>query len=490
MPTLWLFLIVLGIAAVGYVLGRGRALQSVGGDNRKLHSLPSYYGSNVLIKVVVPAFLLMIAWLLIQPIVVGNTISGMIPDRSVGNTGSLGLVMAEVRRTAEGLDNAVAQGLMDEDFVKNARADLADVTQRLKDAGQIVTSEVTQPILNAAQRYRVMNATGNLMMTVAVLVLAVLGALWGLRESHGDFRARNTVEQSIRALLIGAASIAILTTVGIILSLVFNTIEFFRLYPASDFFFGTNWAPSFSGRGGSSDLGVIPLLWGTFYISIVALAVAVPIGLFAAIYLSEYASPKVRSVAKPLLEVLAGIPTIVYGLFALLTVGPLLLKVFGDEGLGIMQAGTAVMTAGLVMGIMLIPFVSSLSDDIINAVPQAMRDGSYGLGATQSETIRQVVLPAALPGIVGAILLAASRAIGETMIVVLGAGAAARLSLNPFEAMTTVTAKIVSQLTGDADFASPEALVAFALGMTLFVITLCLNVFALYIVRKYREQYE
>ncbi|MBY5988781.1 phosphate ABC transporter permease subunit PstC [Roseovarius atlanticus] len=490
MPTLWLFLIVLGIAAVGYVLGRGRALQSVGGDNRKLHSLPSYYGSNVLIKVVVPAFLLMIAWLLIQPIVVGNTISGMIPDRSVDSKGSLGLVMAEVRRTAEGLDNAVAQGLMDEDFVTNARADLADVTQRLKNAGQIVTSEVTQPILNAAQRYRVMNATGNLMMTVAVLVLAVLGALWGLRESHGDFRARNTVEQSIRALLIGAASIAILTTVGIILSLVFNTIEFFRLYPASDFFFGTNWAPSFSGRGGSSDLGVLPLLWGTFYISIVALAVAVPIGLFAAIYLSEYATPKVRSVAKPLLEVLAGIPTIVYGLFALLTVGPLLLKVFGDDGLGIMQAGTAVMTAGLVMGIMLIPFVSSLSDDIINAVPQSMRDGSYGLGATQSETIRQVVLPAALPGIVGAILLAASRAIGETMIVVLGAGAAARLSLNPFEAMTTVTAKIVSQLTGDADFASPEALVAFALGMTLFIITLCLNVFALYIVRKYREQYE
>ncbi len=220
---------------------------------------------------------------------------------------------------------------------------------------------------------------------------------------------------------------------------------------------------------------------------------AVPIGLFAAIYLSEYAGPKVRSIVKPLLEVLAGIPTIVYGLFALLTVGPLLVEIFGDGGilgLGWMKGGTAVMTAGLVMGVMLIPFVSLLSDDIINAVPQAMRDGSYGLGATQSETVRQVVLPAALPGIVGAILLAASRAIGETMIVVLGAGAAAKLSMNPFEAMTTVTAKIVSQLTGDADFASPEALVAFALGMTLFVITLGLNVFALYIVRKYREQYE
>ena len=335
-----------------------------------------------------------------------------------------------------------------------------------------------------------MNANGYVAMNFAIIVVALVGALFGFRESSKEFRARNVVEAGIKALLIAAASIAILTTIGIVLSLVFNTYEFFRLYPFDEFFFGTSWAPSFSGRGGASDLGVIPLLWGTFYISIVALAVAVPIGLFSAIYLSEYASSKVRAVAKPLLEVLAGIPTIVYGLFALLTVGPLLMKVFGDSGLGWMQAGTAVMTAGLVMGIMLIPFVSSLSDDIINAVPQAMRDGSYGLGATQSETIRQVVLPAALPGIVGAILLAASRAIGETMIVVLGAGAAARLSLNPFDAMTTVTAKIVSQLTGDADFASPEALVAFALGMTLFVLTLGLNVLALYIVRKYREQYE
>ncbi|WP_439120708.1 phosphate ABC transporter permease subunit PstC, partial [Marivita sp.] len=381
-------------------------------------------------------------------------------------------------------------GGMTEDEARNARADISDVTARLSDAGAIVTSQITQPVLRAAQQFRVLNSAGYQIMSAVVLLIAAAGALWGFRETKPDFRARNVVEQGVRALLIAAASIAILTTLGIVLSLVFNTIEFFRLYPASDFFFGTSWAPSFSGRGGASDLGILPLLWGTFYISIVALVVAVPIGLFAAIYLSEYASPRVRAFAKPMLEVLAGIPTIVYGLFALLTVGPLLVQVFGDDGLGWMQAGTAVMTAGLVMGIMLIPFVSSLSDDIINAVPQSMRDGSYGLGATQSETIRQVVIPAALPGIVGAILLAASRAIGETMIVVLGAGAAARLSLNPFDAMTTVTAKIVSQLTGDSDFASPEALVAFALGMTLFVITLGLNVFALYIVRKYREQYE
>jgi len=490
MPILWLFLIVIAIAAIGYVMGRSRALQSVGGDIRGLHSLPNFYGANVALKAVVPAFGFLILWLLVQPLYVNSQISDMVPDTAIKDGSSRSLVMAEVRRTASGLEAAVAQGQMTEQLARNPNADIAELTQNLKDAGQVVTSEITQPILNAAQRYRSMNASGYWAMSIAVILLGLAGAAVSWWQTHSEYRARNVVEQGVRVLLLAAASIAILTTVGIVLSLVFNTWEFFKLYPASDFFFGTTWAPSFSGRGGSSSLGILPLLWGTFYISLVALLVAVPIGLFAAIYLSEYASPRVRAFAKPLLEILAGIPTIVYGLFALLTVGPLLLGVFGDDGLGWMKAGTAVMTAGLVMGIMLIPFVSSLSDDIINAVPQAMRDGSYGLGATQSETIRQVVLPAALPGIVGAILLAASRAIGETMIVVLGAGAAARLSLNPFEAMTTVTAKIVSQLTGDADFASPEALVAFALGMTLFILTLGLNVFALYIVRKYREQYE
>ena len=490
MPILWLFLIVSGIAIAGYYIGTARVMRSAGGDRRHMHSLPSYYGGNVAIKAAVPALLLMLVWLLVQPMIVNNSVSALIPDSAIADSSSRGLVLSEVRRAADGMDRALAQGTMDANMANDPQADPDEVTSRLQDAGAIVTSQITQPVLNAAQSYRMQNQRGNRFMSGVVIVLALLGALWGLRGAQADFRARNVVESAVKMLLIGAASIAILTTLGIVLSLVFNTIEFFRLYPASDFFFGTNWAPSFSGRGGSSDLGVLPLLWGTFYISLVALAVAIPIGLFAAVYLSEYASNSVRSVAKPLLEVLAGIPTIVYGLFALLTVGPLLVSVFGRDGLGIMQAGTAVITAGLVMGVMLIPFVSSLSDDIINAVPQAMRDGSYGLGATKSETIRQVVLPAALPGIVGAILLAASRAIGETMIVVLGAGAAARLSLNPFDAMTTVTAKIVSQLTGDADFASPEALVAFALGMTLFVITLALNVFALYIVRKYREQYD
>lgn len=493
MPLLWLVLIVLAISMVGYVMGRSRALQSAGNDSRNLHSLPSYYGSNVALKVAVPGLLLLVAWLLVQPFYVNSVVSAMIPDSEIAEGSSRGLVLAEVRRAAEGLDLAVATGGMDEDFARNARADFADVTTRLKEAGAIVTSEITQTVLRAAQRYRIVNATGQNLMSIVVIIVSLLGAAWAWRETHPEFRARNVVEQGIRAMLIAAASIAILTTIGIVASLIVNTIEFFRLYPAMDFFFGLEWAPSFSGRGGASSLGVLPLLWGTFYISLVALAVAVPVGLFAAIYLSEYATPRMRAFAKPTLEILAGIPTIVYGLFALLTVGPLLVDIFGEGGiLGVswQGGGRAVVTAGVVMGIMLIPFVSSLSDDIINAVPQAMRDGSFGLGATQSETIKQVVLPAALPGIVGAILLAASRAIGETMIVVLGAGAAARLSLNPFEAMTTVTAKIVSQLTGDSDFASPEALVAFALGMTLFLITLGLNVVALYIVRKYREQYD
>jgi phosphate transport system permease protein len=264
--------------------------------------------------------------------------------------------------------------------------------------------------------------------------------------------------------------------------------------PLSNFFFGTVWDPRFAaaGSGGATgQFGLIPLLAGTLYIALVAMLFAVPVGLFAAIYMSEYASRKVRSVVKPVLEVLAGIPTIVYGIFALVTVGPLLRDISAalSGGQPFIMA-QSVLTAGLVMGIMLIPFVSSLSDDIISSVPRSLHDGSLGLGATRSETVRNVILPAALPGIVGALLLTASRAIGETMIVVLAAGVAAKLTLNPGEAMTTITVKIVNQLTGDLEFTSPQTLVAFALGITLFVITLGMNVLALYIVRKYREQYE
>ena len=327
---------------------------------------------------------------------------------------------------------------------------------------------------------------GPIVLPGVVLVAAVAAFVVSYLRIERDFRARNYVEAMVLGLLMLASSIAILTTVSIVLSMLFETARFFQQYSWTSFFFGAEWSPNFRGN---SNLGMLPLLWGTLYVSFIALAVAVPVGLFAAIYLVEYATPRFRSMAKPAIEILAGIPTIVYGLFALITVGPILRDYFASP-LGLGQSSASVMTAGLVMGIMLIPFVSSLSDDIINAVPRTMRDGSLGLGATKSETIKRVVIPAALPGIVGAILLAASRAIGETMIVVLGAGAAARMSLNPFEAMTTVTVKIVSQLTGDTDFASPETLVAFALGITLFAFTLGLNVLALYIVRRYREQYE
>lgn len=502
MPGLWLVLIVLVLAISGYVIGRSRALQSAGGNSRGLHSLPSFYGWNVAIKVMIPTFVLLAIWSVVQPMVVENAVSHMIPKEHVSAdlTGDErtsaqlridaehSLRMAEMRRTAEGLNNMIAAGDIDEDFASNMNAQFQDVTQRMKDAGQVVTSQVTQELLRAAQRHRVLDQRGTLIKTVIVLVLALAGLGYGLTQSKADFRSRNSVEVAIRGLLITAACIAILTTVGIVLSLAFNTIEFFRIYNWPDYIFGTTWSPR-SGAGENQALGLLPLLWGTLYISIIALIVAVPVGLFAAIYLSEYASPQVRGIVKPALEVLAGIPSIVYGLFALITVGPMLMELFGSSGLGIMPGARSVMTAGLVMGIMLIPFVSSLSDDIINAVPQYLRDGSYGLGATHSETIKQVILPAALPGVVGAIILASSRAIGETMLVVFGAGAAGKLSGNPFEAMTTVTAKIVSQLTGDADFTQPEVLVAYALGTTLFILTLTLNFIAQRIVNKYREQY-
>ncbi|WP_424939915.1 phosphate ABC transporter permease subunit PstC [Aliiroseovarius sp. S253] len=488
MSAFWLLMIILALAAVGFIMGRSRALSSVQGDRRLLHSLPNYYGFNVAMLAFVPAVLVLGAWVIIQPMLISGQVSTHIPAALYEDAGQLNLIMSDVKRVADGLDEAIAQGVMSAEGASQLNTETTDVRALLGEVGVALGSDVDPSVLNAAQEMRGKTTSGNLFMTIVVLIVAAAGFAAAMLKTRGDFRARNAVEGGVKALLIAAASIAILTTIGIVLSLIFNTITFFGMFPASDFLFGLTWSPE--GRGGSEHLGILPLLWGTIYISIVALLVAVPIGLFAAVYLSEYASRTTRAFAKPLLEVLAGIPTIVYGLFALTVVGPLLVNFFGADGLGWMQGARSVMTAGLVMGIMLIPFVSSLSDDIINAVPQAMRDGSYGLGATQSETVRQVVLPAALPGIVGAILLAASRAIGETMIVVMGAGAAARLDLNPFEAMTTVTAKIVSQLTGDSDFASPEALVAFALGMTLFLLTLGLNVLALYIVRKYREQYE
>jgi phosphate transport system permease protein len=479
-------LAVIAIAIGGFFIGRSRALGSVQGDVRKLHSLPNYYGQTVFLFSAVPALLVTFAWLLLQPLYVESQVSGMITAADVPEGGSMSLVLADVRRISSGLDIAITSGALTEDQLATMSADETDVRAQLAEVGIAVASEVRQNVFAAAKEYRDITAGLKITLTIVALVLALGGAVYAMSRITPEFRARNVAEMAIKALLILSSTVAILTTIGIVFSLLFETSNFFRMYPAKDFFLSLTWNPQFTG---GSDLGIAPLLWGTLYVSFVALVFAVPIGLLVAVFLSEYASKRVRSLIKPAIEILAGIPTIVYGLFALITIGPLLRDYFAQP-LGLGTSSSSVLTAGLVMGIMLIPFVSSLSDDVINAVPQSMRDGSYGLGATQSETVKQVILPAALPGIVGAVLLAASRAIGETMIVVMGAGAAAKLSLNPFEAMTTITVKIVSQLTGDTEFASPETLVAFALGLSLFVVTLGLNVLALYIVRKYREQYE
>ena len=486
MSVLMLLAAIAVLSTAAFFLARQRALASTQGNPRLLHSLPGYYGWYGAISVLIPALTALVLWLIAQPMVIEARISAALPADLVADTTQAALTMADIRRVADGLDAAVASGAISETEVQALATDTTDVRALLADSGVALAAEVSPEILSAAQDYRAQSHWGAAGRTALVLVLAVLGLFWGATRAQPDFRARNRVERVVLALLVAASSIAILTTIGIVWSMVSETFDFFSKYPFQDFFFSLTWSPNF--RGGS-ELGILPLIWGTLYITLISMLVAVPIGLFAAIYLAEYASKRTRAWVKPLIEVIAGIPTVVFGIFALVTVGPALRDWFA-EPLGLGNSGSSVMTAGIVIGILNIPFISSLSDDIINAVPQSLRDGSLGLGATKSETVKQVILPAALPGIVGAVLMAASRAIGETMIVVMGAGAAAKLSLNPFEAMTTMTVKIVGQLTGDTDFAAPETLVAFALGMTLFVITLGLNIFALWIVRKYREQYE
>jgi phosphate transport system permease protein len=358
-------------------------------------------------------------------------------------------------------------------------------------AGQSA-GEPDATVREASEHYRQLKSNSDRLLTLLSLLLVAVGG-WFARERVGlTHRARNKVESGVMIFLIMCSTAAIFTTVGIVLSVLFESVLFFRKIPVSEFLFGLSWSPQMAIHaeqvGSSGAFGAVPLFTGTLLISLIALVVAVPIGLLSAIYLSEYASPRLRDIGKPLLEILAGIPTVVYGFFAALTVAPFIRELGTSIGLDV--SSESALAAGLVMGIMIIPFVSSLSNDFINAVPQSLRDGAYALGATQSETIRQVIIPAALPGIVGGILLAASRAIGETMIVVMAAGLSANLTFNPLAAVTTVTTQIVTLLVGDQEFDSPKTLAAFALGLTLFLVTLALNVIALYIVRKYREQYE
>ena len=347
-------------------------------------------------------------------------------------------------------------------------------------------------ILNAAEHYSSLKFTSTVAFYLSVLIFMILGVMIASRKLQPTFRAQKSIENYIKYFLFFCSTVAVLTTVGIVFSLLFESLRFFSEVSIFEFLFGTKWYPYIPIREGQSgsqgSFGAIPIFAGTFLIMIVAMSVATPIGLFTAIYLSEYASPKIRSIVKPLLEILAGVPTIVYGFFAFVTVAPFV-KTFG-QSLGIDASPTSALAAGLVMGIMIIPFISSLSDDVINSVPQSLREGSLGVGANKAETIKKVILPAALPGIVGAFLLGVSRAIGETMIVVVAAGTAPNLTANPFENVTTVTVQIVIALIGDQEFDDPRTLSAFALGLVLFVITLILNIFALRIVKKYRERYE
>lgn len=339
---------------------------------------------------------------------------------------------------------------------------------------------------------RELRSAGDTGLWIVILALVAGGFAWAWRNINPRKRARDAVERLMLWVLMGCSLIAILTTVGIVLSVLFESIRFFEKVPITEFLFGLHWSPQTAIRadqvGGSGSFGAVPLFAGTALIALIAMLVSAPVGLMSAIYLSEYAHPRTRAILKPMLEILAGVPTVVYGFFAALVVAPFL----RDTGtwLGLDVASESALAAGVVMGIMIIPFVSSLSDDVISAVPRAMREGSYGIGATQSETIRRVLIPAALPGIVGGLLLAVSRAIGETMIVVMAAGLAANLTANPLEAVTTVTVQIVTLLVGDQEFDSAKTLAAFALGLVLFIITLILNVIALVVVRKYREQYE
>ena len=359
-------------------------------------------------------------------------------------------------------------------------------------SGNIVSGEIDPAMQAAADHYRSLKTTSNAALAVVTIAMAMLAIVFVRSRIKPGLRARNMVEQVVKIILIACSTIAIFTTIGIVLSVLYEAILFFRAVPVTDFLFGLDWSPQTAIRsdqvGSSGAFGAVPVFLGTALISGIAMVVAVPIGLMSAIYLSEYANKKFRAAAKPLIEILAGIPTVVYGFFAALTVAPFIRDTGGILGLSV--SSESALAAGLVMGVMIIPFVSSLSDDFINAVPQALRDGAYSLGATQSETIKQVILPAALPGIVGGVLLAVSRAIGETMIVVMAAGLAANLTVNPLKTVTTVTVQIVTLLVGDQEFDSPKTLAAFALGLLLFIVTLILNVIALYVVRKYREQYE
>nr|WP_236659648.1 phosphate ABC transporter permease subunit PstC [Sphingopyxis lutea] len=451
-----LLLLIVGLGLIGWLAGRARSAMVAGRAGTKLHSRPQYHGWYVALWLFAPAAIFLAVWSSVAPAMITNDV---LASEAAQRLPAFGFERSAILSDARG----VAQG--DQPSV------------RIEGAGPLV-----EPYRAATQKYGMIGIA-------AMLALALAGGLFAFTRIRPDFRARSRVERIVMGLLLLASLVAILTTFGIVLSLLFESIRFFQLVSPAELLFGTYWNPQ-SGAAVEGTFGGIPLFWGTVLIgAIIAMIVAIPIGMMTAVYLTQYAAPAVRRWVKPILEILAGVPTVVYGYFAALTVAPAL-RNFAVM-IGIPNASTeSALAAGIVMGVMIIPFVSSMADDSINAVPQAMRDGSLALGATPNETIRQVLIPAALPGVMGGILLAVSRAIGETMIVVMAAGLSANLTANPFASVTTVTAQIVKLLTGDQEFDSAKTLAAFALGLVLFVVTLLLNIVALRIVKKYREAYE
>ena len=445
---------------LGFFAGRNRARSIQATDGVTMRAQPHYHGGLIAITAVFPVLIGSSMALILGPGEIDSAIIGSLPALAESWTeADLNLFLQDIHSLA---------------------------------AGGTIVGEVTPLHETALAAALSEDWSVTLRYIGGSVVIALIAGLLVFGRVSDKLPARDLFEKVIFGILIAFALVAVLTTIGIVLSLIFETLRFFDKVPFFDFLFGLHWSPQTALRadqvGSSGSFGVIPLLTGTLLITFIAMVVAVPIGLYSAVYLSEFAAPNIRATVKPLLEILAGIPTVVYGFFAALTVAPYIASLGASIGLDV-AAGSA-LAAGAVMGMMIIPLVSSLSDDVINAVPQSLRDGAYALGATSAETIRQVVLPAALPGIVGSVLLAVSRAIGETMIVVMAAGLAANLTANPLEMVTTITVQIVTLLVGDQEFDSAKTLAAFALGLFLFVVTLGLNFIALRVVQKYREQYD
>lgn len=462
MSNLFLTIILLGFVSFGYLYGKKFAFTagSKAGGVQKLHSRPAYHGMFIALWCALPCILTLFVWHFVEPAIISSMVLASLPETfSSLPAERLGLVLNDIKNLSMGLSFG---------------------------------GQIDPELLKASNYYLHLQQTGLNIKSASVIVLATAMLLIGFSFLRPSLRARNHVERIVRYFLIFCSLIAIFTTIGIVLSVLFEALRFFQKVSITEFLFSLTWSPQTSIRpdqvGASGEFGAVSVFAGTMLISTIAMLVAVPIGLMSAIYLSEYASKKMRATAKPLIEILAGVPTVVYGFFAALVVAPFIRD--AGTALGLEVSSESALAAGLIMGIMIIPFVMSIADDVINAVPQSLRDGSYGLGATKSETVKNVVIPAALPGIVGGILLAVSRAIGETMIVVMAAGLSANLTANPLQAVTTVTVQIVTLLVGDQEFDSPKTLAAFALGLLLFVVTLMLNIIALYIVRKYREEYE